>query len=250
MAYPLIISKRRFWADRSGRVIEEHQWQEIVDQFSTIGWQDYNTLALFTKREFRKHWHAFRWQEGRVWVIDSDAAIQRMALTLASAMGASLQGALGEHFYFDDDGDVRYIWPDLGLPDPWVYQLRVERRRKWLQYIILPLVIMVGICLGVGIEMNKSGRQATTRPSRIEKEQRERESWTKMREAVQRGEATKGATILMPEDHAIYLKRAQAGDPDVRPLDKDVFEYLAEKYGSRSKDAAKPGGKPEPESVP
>ena len=50
-----------------------------------------------------------------------------------------------------------------------------------------------------------------------------------VQEAVRRGRAGEAMQLLYSDDHAIYLKRAKAGDPNVRPLDQDVFEYLKSK---------------------
>ena len=58
------------------------------------------------------------------------------------------------------------------------------------------------------------------------REQRVNKMSAEVQEAVRRGEAGEALQFLYPDDHAIYLKRAKAGDPSVRPMDQDVYEYL------------------------
>jgi len=65
-----------------------------------------------------------------------------------------------------------------------------------------------------------------------------------IREAVRRGHAGEATQRRFAEDHAIYLERAKAGDPDVRPLDTDPLEYMMEQ--ARLEDQVAPGDPPAP----
>lgn len=69
------------------------------------------------------------------------------------------------------------------------------------------------------------------------KRQQLRSQVEEMREAVRRGATGEATSRLFADDHAIYLERAQAGDPNVRPLDKDPLEYIVEQARKKSAEA-------------
>jgi hypothetical protein len=236
MAYALIISKRPFWADLSGKVVELHKWEELVASYGVITWNDVNQMdwgLIFLRRDFRKVQNRFRWKDGRIWIAEWDRTTLYVAIAIAKELGGNLQGLFGEIYYLDCNWQVQHFWPDFGLRGVVEREREKDRKNTRINRSVVVFSIILGISLVVGKEWLSPTPRSPQSEQAIRQRERDQESREKIRQDIQRGEAGEAFQRLFADDHAIYLKRAKAGDKNVRPLNTDVYKYLGEKYGSK-----------------
>ena len=207
MPYQLIITKRRFWADRNGKVIEHVTWENYVNESSRTRWQDINQLSGYlTKKHFRTQAKKFHWCDGRIHVDGADDGAVRAALIVAEQLKAIVQGVFGEIYYLDPAGAVRYVWPDLGLPDPAIYYQAFAKKERHFRRVIIPLIVVMGL-LGGLLKASYDDRANPRRPAPPPAQTFDFVTH------VEKGEAGEAFQRLFPEAHARYLERAAQGDP-------------------------------------
>lgn len=110
-----IITRRKHWADRSGRVIEEHEWEQLLKELSgeihtgpaqrADNYKLYCNLSPFLE--------SIRWLDNRLEINETSEEATRIAILLSYRLRGRVQGVLGEIYYADKSNRVRCGWPEI-----------------------------------------------------------------------------------------------------------------------------------------
>lgn len=209
----LFITKRQLWTDRTGRVIEQSTWTDIVEDADSFHIRDINNPGrTLIRRDFFENRDRFTWRNGNVEVDCNGPAVAELALEFSNLIGASVQGVLGEHYYLDSEGYVRHIWPELGLPRPEERYEQKRLREKRQNMLLIPFALLIVVLLGISSQLVVY----TNEPSIMERpvySQQEREL------------IEIGAAIVRAE-----LEKARMSDPNAVPTNDELYEYIQKKH--------------------
>lgn len=102
--------------------------------------------------------------------------------------------------------------------------------------VVIPFLLFFGAVIISAWQLTKHHAPPSSATKKHYKSPTFQEKRFDIQEEVRRGNAGEAFQRLYSGDHAIYLERAKAGDPDVRPLGQNAYEYMAER--SKKEEAA------------